>query len=295
MNSFFPMIKNIALTGLQNQVVKDCDYFDENGEILYCGVCGEPRREISEFPDPTPEDPENKTMLLRCCSCRCDREAEEQRKADEQARRDMEYVATLKKASLMDEKFKASTFDTFETNRYNKKNLRLCRRYAEGFKEMQEKNQGLILWGGVGTGKTFAVACIANYLLEHKVPVVMTSFVKLLDIIQRDKDEEPKILMKLDRAALVIFDDLGAERDTSYALEKVYSIIDSRYRSQKPMIFTTNLTLNEMQEETDIRYSRIYDRIFEFCYPIQFTGPSWRKKAAHDRFEAMEKFFAEEG
>ncbi len=295
MNSFFPMIKNIAATGLQNQVIKDCDYFDEKGEILYCGICNEPRREFAEFSDPTPDDPGHKLTLLRSCWCRCDREENERKKAEEKTRREMEYVASLKKASLMDDKFKASTFDTFETNRYNKKNLRLCRRYAEGFKEMQEKNQGLILWGGVGTGKTFAVACIANHLLEHKVPVVMTSFVKLIDLIQRDKDEEPNILMKLDRAALIIFDDLGAERDTSYALEKVYNIIDSRYRSQKPMIFTTNLTLSEMQDEADIRYSRIYDRIFESCYPIQFTGPSWRRKAASDRFDAMEKFFAEEG
>ena len=42
------------------------------------------------------------------------------------------------------------------------------------FDEMLEKNQGLLFYGDVGTGKTFAAACIANYLLERRIPVVMT-------------------------------------------------------------------------------------------------------------------------
>ena len=48
-------------------------------------------------------------------------------------------------------------------------------------------------------------------------------------------------------------------------------------------------TIDEMKEEEDRRYSRIYDRIFETCYSMQFTGPSWRKKEASRRF--TEKLF----
>ena len=47
-------------------------------------------------------------------------------------------------------------------------------------------------------------------------------------------------------------------------------------------------TIDEMKREIDRRYSRIYDRIFEICYPMQFVGPSWRKKAANQRFREME-------
>lgn len=54
------------------------------------------------------------------------------------------------------------------------------------------------------------------------------------------------------------------------------------------MLLTTNLTIDEMKREIDRRYSRIYDRIFEVCYPMQFAGPSWRKKAANQRFREME-------
>ena len=93
------------------------------------------------------------------------------------------------------------------------------------------------------------------------------------DIIREDTAEHPgqpdeeKDNGGLNTAKLLIIDDLGAERGTDYALEKVYNIIDSRYLSGKPLILTTNMTLKDMQESEDIRYRRIYDRIFEMCFP----------------------------
>ena len=66
--------------------------------------------------------------------------------------------------------------------------------------------------------------------------------------------------------------------------------MNDRYLKKLPMILTTNLSIEEMKQEQDIRCSRIYDRIFEICYPMQFTGPSWRKKEASKRFREMEKF-----
>ena len=41
----------------------------------------------------------------------------------------------------------------------------------------------------------------------------------------------------------LILDDFGMERGTEYGLEQVFNVIDSRYRSGKPLIVTTNLTL----------------------------------------------------
>ena len=125
------------------------------------------------------------------------------------------------------------------------------------------------------------------------IPVVMTSFVKILQNIQGNPDEEEKIMAGLNVAKLLIIDDLGAERSTDYALEKVYNIIDSRYLSGKPLILTTNMTLKEMQETQDIRYKRIYDRIFEMCFPVRFAGRSWREKVAAKRFDEMKNLMEE--
>ena len=289
----YEFMKNIAARGLSKQVMNPGDYVGPDG-LLMCGKCGEAKQRIMDFADPTPENPEHTRQLKVATMCRCEREIEEQQKREEQAAEDMERIRTLKKASLMDEKFSYATFEHFKPTKYNERNLKLCLRYAEKFDLMLEKNQGLLFWGDVGTGKSYAAACIANHLLDRKVPVIMTSFVKLLEVIQASREEEPAILSRLGYARLVIFDDLGAERGTDYAMEKVYNIIDSRYRKGLPMILTTNLSLDEMKREVDVRYSRIYDRIFENCYPMQFTGPSWRKTEASRRFKDMEKLLEED-
>ena len=38
---------------------------------------------------------------------------------------------------------------------------------------MLEHNNGLLFWGNVGTGKTFAAACIANALIDNGVPALV--------------------------------------------------------------------------------------------------------------------------
>lgn len=284
----FGMMEVIAKRGLANQKRGDTDFIGSDG-MLVCGVCGEPRQTIMEFSTPTKDDPDKKISLKVACFCQCEREREEEEKRREQVRKDMERIASLRSASLMDERFSEAMFDRFEVNKDNERNLKICRRYVERFDLMVEKNQGLLFWGGVGTGKTFASACIANALLSKKIPVMMTSFVKLLSIIQSGEERDSVILSRMKMAKLVIFDDLGAERGTEYALEKIYGIVDARYRQKLPTIFTTNLTLAEMKAEVDVRYSRIYDRIFGNCYPLQFVGTSWRKREAGRRFEEMEK------
>lgn len=289
----YAIMQSIAKRGLANQEKRPGDFIGEDG-LLHCGTCGEKRQNYISVANPTDADPDRHDDVLVVASCKCDRDKEEERKRVEQAEKDMAYIEKLRGASLMDDKFKHSTFENFKANKFNARNLKICKRYATGFDQMLEKNQGLILWGDVGTGKSYAAACIANYLLANKIPVVMTSFVKILAAIQKDRDQEERIISKLNRAKLVIFDDLGAERDTSFGIEKVYSIVDERYRKQLPMILTTNLTLDQMKTETDIRFSRIYDRIFETCYPMQFTGPSWRRVEAGSRYSEMSKLLGDE-
>ena len=148
---------------------------------------------------------------------------------------------------------------------------------------MYKRNQGLLFYGSVGSGKSYAAAVIANELLEKKVPVIMTSFVKLLEKAE-SFDEDNGELDKLNKAKLLIIDDRGAERRTGVALETVYKFIDSRYTAKKPLILTSNLTLDDMKACEDIKYSRIYDRIFEMCYPVPVNGFSWRKKQANERY-----------
>lgn len=286
----YDFFAGIAARYLKEQKVNPGDTYDSEG-LLVCGKCKKRRQTFVMASDPTPDEPDRKRPVKVTTQCDCDkrREFEEKKAAENKAA--MERVNRLKDASLMGERFQRAKFENFQITQYNERNLKLCRRYAERFDEMVAKKQSLLFWGNVGTGKSFAAACIANYLLDRGVPVMMTSFVKLLSLIQNGDEKEADIISRLNSAKLVIFDDLGAERNTDYALEKIYNIIDSRYQRELPIIFTTNLTITEMKNETDNRYKRIYDRVFENIYPMQFTGPSWRRKEASRRFEEMEELF----
>lgn len=292
MFSPYGQMKSIAANHLRKQVRKECDYVNSDG-LLVCGVCGQLRQKYVKVPDPVPEDHERMSELLVIAFCRCDEEAEKAEEDKKKAEAEQENLKKLRSLSLIDEKFKNATFQYFRKTQYNQRNFRLCERYATAFDKMFAENRGLLMWGGVGTGKTFAASCIANHLLDRGVSVVMTSMIKVIEAIQTGGEKESSIIKRLNNASLVIFDDLGAERGTDYAIEKVYTVIDDRYRKELPMIFTTNITIKEMLEETDTRYARIYDRIIEICHPMQFTGPSWRKAAAAKHFEEMGILFDE--
>jgi len=254
------------------------DYIGDDG-FWHCGICKEAKERLYAVNN---GDITITKRMYR--SCRCERERNRAKQEAEQKAEASKRIEGLRRASLMDAKFYEARFENHHETPYNAENMRLCRKYVDRFDEMLKIHQGLLFYGNVGTGKSFAAACIANALMDKGIPAVMTSFVKLLDMADRREDE---ILRRLESCKVVIFDDLGAERGTDYALERVFDIVDSRDRSNLPMIVTTNLTLKEMHEEVRERQARIYDRILGNCFPVQWTGPSWRKVQAKDRFSRL--------
>lgn len=257
------------------------DYIGSDG-LLYCGRCNTRKeREIIWF--------DNKPKKVPVM-CKCRAEEERLKKEQMQKEEEMRSIQRAKVSSMMDDTFRTACFANYQIRNGNERHLKVAKKYCIEFSKMYERNQGLLFWGTVGTGKSYTAACIANYLLEANTSVVMTSFVRILQEMQGfDREREETFTNKLNSVKLLIIDDLGAERSTDYALEKVYGIIDNRYRAKKPLILTTNLTLRQMQEATDIRYARIYDRIFEMCYPMEFSGVSWRKREAAQRYEETRK------
>ena len=93
-----------------------------------------------------------------------------------------------------------------------------------------------------------------------------------------DRDHYMKTLMRPD---LLILDDLGAERNTSFGKERVFDVVDKRLLTGKPMIVTTNIPLSVMKQATDLDDRRI----LEVCVPIMFGGDSFRKSTAADNLK----------
>lgn len=269
------------------------DYYDDEDGLLHCGKCKGAKETRVNIPDFQNPDGPGRVAVLPCI-CKCRQEEMQRKKEAEMHEEQMRRIESLRAGSLIESKYRNANFRNFQRTKANDRAFRIAVRYTERFDEMFCKNQGLIFWGKVGTGKSYTAACIANELLAKLTTVIMTSFVKILQDVQNPQFDEASYISKLNSAKLLIIDDLGTERGTEYANEKVYNVIDSRYRSSKPMILTTNMTIEEMMQTTDIRYKRIYDRIFEMCYPVKMAGASWRQQEAAKRFDEMKNLMEEE-
>ena len=199
----------------------------------------------------------------------------------------MQRLNMLKSLCFEDHALYSWTFD--KDNGINPV-MKVARDYVDKWSDALSGNTGLVLWGDVGTGKTFFAACIANALVEQNVSVKMTNFSTILNDLFTESDKN-KYLNRLNDHSLLIIDDLGIERGTEYALEQVYNVIDTRYKSGKPLIITTNLTLDELKYPTDIPHKRIYDRVLGMCVPVMFNGMNFRKEEAAAKMEAAKKLF----
>lgn len=239
------------------------DYIDQDG-LLVCGKCGRHKQvRVKIF--------ENEKIINCACDCEIDEyNAEiEARKKQEQLMR----LYSLQDACFSRKEMRNWTFE--EAEGMDTPVMQAMKRYADAFPQMLKKNQGLLLWGNVGTGKTYAACCIANAVMRQGYGCVATNFPRLIQAISRT-DRQQWALSAIDDADLLILDDLGVERDTSFMAEQVFRIIDDRYRCGKPLIITTNIPYNVIQSCQDDRI-RIYDRIIDMCYPIHFAGLSKRR------------------
>ncbi len=270
MNDFEGIIKRMTVTRLEPG-----DYTGEDG-LLYCGKCHTPKQFRMEAP------PLEGRLLPH--PCRCEQERLDREAAEQEARRHCQAVADLKRRGFTDPAMREWTFANDNDKCPQMKHARF---YVEHWDTMQEENIGYLLWGGVGTGKSYFAGCIANALMEQEVAVRMTNFALILNDLTASFEGRNDYIARLCRAPLLILDDFGMERGTEYGLEQVYNVIDSRYRSRRPLIVTTNLSLQDLQHPQDTAHARIYDRLLEMCAPIRFSGENFRRATAQDKLARL--------
>ena len=221
--------------------------------------------------------------------CACHKAEREQQEAAIKAQKHLDLVRRLKADGFSD----SAMLDwTFANDNGRSPQMHHAHRYVEQWRTMRSENIGLLLWGGVGTGKSFLAGYIANALMAQEVPVRITNFARILNELNNSFSGRNEVVDRLCRYPLLIIDDFGMERGTEYALEQIYNIIDSRYRSRKPLIVTTNLTLTELKNPQDTAHARIYDRLLELCTPIACTGPSMRKDIGQAKLDLLKTLLA---
>ena len=248
------------------------DYRNEDG-LLICGKCHTQKECVL-----TKSDGTTKTVH---CACECSvaqnaKEAEEKRKRDR-----MQYLDSMRRTGFPDAEMREWTFA--KSDHANQKIENVARKYAANFDVMCKQGTGLLLCGQVGTGKSFLAAAIANELIDQGTPCLMTNFSRIISRISEKFGGDQKYLDNLNRFDLLIIDDLGAERDSEYTWEKVMDVIDARYRAGLPLIITTNLSMRQLSDQSDIRRQRIYSRLREMCVFLEVQGTDRRGKKMQDK------------
>ena len=148
------------------------DYTGKDG-LLYCGKCHTPKEAYFE---------DGHAALFgrdrHPTNCACQQKRMDEKRLADQQRKHEDTVKELKK----------DCFDTpklldwcFARDNGANPQMKHARFYADHFDKMQAENIGYLLWGSVGTGKSFFAACIANALMEKEIPVRMTNFAAVLN------------------------------------------------------------------------------------------------------------------
>ena len=229
--------------------------------------------------------PDGKRVVRCICHCQkaeFDRQEESKRQYDE-----MIKFKKLQDASLLGERYYEVTFDKTDLNRdesfvtaYNR-----CKKYCENRKQVQEHGYGIYLWGNSGSGKTHLMACMVNELTKNFVPCLFTNFFEIAKAIKKTFNRslytESQFIDQVANIPFLFIDDFGTEKVTkgdedTWLQDKIYDVINKRYNTRKPTVFSSNLAINELTEKQGLS-NKTVDRVIEMSSAIiEVKGESYR-------------------
>ena len=288
---------------------EDGDYYDENG-LLMCGKCNTYKQtEVELFGE----------IKRPHCLCECEAEKERLEKAarenEEKEREYLRYksyyandnfdllnwlnrsnyttsekliqerINILRNMCFTDGESEMRNFTFENADSANAEIMNVARNYVEHFDMFKQEGTGLLFYGDVGVGKSYAAACIANALIDKGVTVLMTNFATIANTAQGKFDGKQQYFDSLNSYQLLILDDLMAERRTEYMQEIVHNVIDSRKNAGLPLIITTNLTAQELKNPPDLAYKRTFSRLLGMCHPYEAKGIDRRRERLNSNFE----------
>ena len=153
--------------------------------------------------------------------------------------------------------------------------LKACHDFVDNF---ASGSDNLLLYGDIGVGKTFLSHCIAKELLEKSYSVIYFSASRLFEFLAKDifgkkdpsKEDARSHIYNCD---LLIVDDLGSELPNTFTVSQFFMVLNERILRRKPMIMSTNLTLEKIK---GLYSERIFSRISSSFTMLRLTGDDIR-------------------
>jgi len=159
--------------------------------------------------------------------------------------------------------------------------LRQVRDFADAYPNVE---RGMLLMGGVGTGKThLAIAVLKELIARYGVRGRFADLPTLVQEIQMTFDgpgSARELLAPLLGSELLVLDELGAGRPSQWTLDLLYYLVNTRYLEQRLTLFTTNFTdfpRNGEESFSDRVSARIRSRLFEMCERVELRGDDFRQ------------------
>lgn len=265
------------------------EFADELG-LPICKKCLQPRYYLSK------ED----NICVRA-ACECQSKQFEIQRDNEISKCNQQKLQALREYSLMGKKYFNCTFENSTINEINKVVYEKCQKYTEHAKIMCENGLGLYIFGPNGSGKTHLLACICNRLIEFGYRCYFTNFFEIFKAIKQAnfiKDiSESEFLNKINEVDFLFIDDLGKEflarevgqNSAKWLEEKIFDVINKRYNSKLPIIFSGNYSIQELGTVLDLDRS-ILERINEISARcLYLTGQNFRKNLQQSNSELLKK------
>lgn len=172
----------------------------------------------------------------------------------------------------------------------NDKNRAHVIKWVKNFYTNYQKNsniKGCYLHGSFGSGKSFILASLLNELARKKVKTTIIYFPEMLRNLKEsfydDFDVKMDLLKKTD---ILLIDDIGAETVTPWSRDEILgTILQYRMDSKLPTLFTSNLTIEELEghlantkNSIDIvKSKRIIERIKQLTEDLELISENRRK------------------
>ena len=250
-----------------------------------CAHCGrELAAEFFAFP-PALQRKYGKTGEWYYHPCTPECEQKNERREWELMRRDARIVALREKSGLS-KRLKRHTFASFKpyVSQGAARAFEKVEEYLASWDDNREEGRGLYLCGGVGVGKThLAVAVMSELIRRRRVPSLFVTVPEFLDNLRgayndpgRDLDEWMDAVKNAD---LLVLDDLGAEKPTEWVRERIFVLVNHRYREQLPTVFTSNTGPKDLADQLG---ERTASRIIAMCDWIALEGEDYRETAVRE-------------
>jgi len=186
-------------------------------------------------------------------------------------------------------RYKDCDLDGYAPLNQSQKNAKmLVQKFLKNYPPLDEKGRGILFIGSCGVGKThLAVSLLKHVITKKGDSGLFYDFRDLLREIQGtwnsdSQTSEIEILRHVTDAKVLVLDELGANKPTSWVRDTVAHIINSRYNERKITIFTSNFPDKPVREGeetlTDRIDTRLRSRLYEMCHTIEIQGRDFRQE-----------------